>query len=107
MAMFTFRYKKIPFLISKNLGWLALGISLIIFAYVFLFVYKHVYFAIVQDIAISNLRSELVISKVNKPQFDQLIQSFNSKKNPASMIDFSKISNPFASINISDTEEAR
>lgn len=71
--------------------------TLILFSWLFLFIYKHLYTIIIQEAAISSLRAELTITKVRKPQYEQLIKKFEEKKSPATIINFQALNNPFES----------
>lgn len=68
-----------------------------LFSWLFLFIYKHLYTVIIQEAAISSLRAELTITKVRKPQYEQLLKKFEEKKSPAAVINFQTLHNPFAS----------
>ncbi|MFA5134060.1 MAG: hypothetical protein WC459_04625 [Patescibacteria group bacterium] len=101
--MFTFQSK-----ISKKIGlaaitnyfiWTFLLLAAIFFSWIFLFVYRHLYAVIIQEAAIANLKSNLVISKVDRIKFDNIIKKFEQKKLPLSTISFDKLNNPFKSIN--------
>ena len=70
-------------------------VAIVFFSWLFLFVYKQVYFAIVEETAIINLRSQLVITKVHKTQFDNLLKKYKEKQNPAIILNFKNIKNPF------------
>lgn len=78
-------------------GWgflLALSVFL---SWLFLFIYRHVYAAISQEAAISNLRSELAITKVQKIQYEGLAAKFSDKQSLQIIINFSSLQNPFKS----------
>lgn len=77
--------------------WGFIVISLVVFSWLFLFVYKYLYFAIVQEVAIINLQSQLTITKVQKADFDNLLKKSEEKKNPTTTIIFDNIPNPFKS----------
>ena len=77
--------------------WIFIIIALIFFSWIFLFVYRYLYAVIIQEVAIAALKSNLIVTKVNKTNFDDIIKSFEQKKTPLITIDFSKIKNPFIS----------
>lgn len=95
-----------PFKNHKNFGLLAITnyliwgfivLLLIFFSWLFLFVYKYLYTAVVQEIAIINLKSELTITKVHRVNFDELIKKSQAKQTPAVVINFAGLKNPFKS----------
>jgi len=96
--MFTFHFKKTPKLLANTLSWLIISAFLIAAIYIFLFIYQNIYFAIVQELAIINLKSELTITKVHKQRFDSLYESYLTKDSPLIIINFQKLNNPFKSI---------
>lgn len=96
--MFIFQSKKIPKIIAGALSWIILVAFFITTAYIFLFIYKNIYFAVIQEIAIINLKSELTITKVHKQRFDSLYQKYLEKNNPLITINFANSKNPFKSI---------
>ncbi|MFC1612576.1 hypothetical protein ACFL29_01870 [Patescibacteria group bacterium] len=98
--MFTSRVKKLSILSIIKYSIIALLIViLVVFSWLFLFIYKHLYFAIVQEVAIINLRSQLVITKVQKTEFNNLLQNFVEKQTPITTINFKALRNPFKSSN--------
>lgn len=95
-----------PFKNHKNFGLLAITnylvwgfvISLaIFFSWLFLFVYKHLYSAVVQEMAIISLKSQLAITKVHRISFDELEKKFQAKQTPAISVNFDGLKNPFKS----------
>ena len=75
--------------------WAFIIILLVIASWLFLFVYNHLYFALIQETAIANLKSELIITKVNKQEFDNLIKNSETKNAPLTTINFKGVKNPF------------
>lgn len=69
--------------------------TFVVFSWLFLFIYNHLYAVIIQGAAISSLRAELTITKVRKPQYEQLIKKFEEKQSPLSTINFAALKNPF------------
>jgi len=98
--MSTFQFKKYPKLIANTLSWIILSAFFIATIYIFLFIYKNIYFAIIQEIAIIDLKSELTITKVHKQKFEILYENYLKKENPKIIINFEKIKNPFKSIDL-------
>lgn len=72
-------------------------LTAIFFSWLFLFIYKHIYFVIAQETAIINLRSQLVITKVHKTRFNNIIKKFETKQKPLATVNFKILKNPFKS----------
>jgi hypothetical protein len=70
-------------------------IAMIVFSWLFLFVYKYLYSAVVQETAILNLRSQLIVTKVHKTEYEAAVKQFEDKINPSTTIIFNNIANPF------------
>lgn len=83
--------------ITNYLVWGFLVLLAIFFSWLFLFVYKYLYTAVVQEIAIANLKSQLTITKVHRINFDDLIKKSETKQTPAVSINFGNLKNPFKS----------
>jgi hypothetical protein len=77
--------------------WIFLILACIFFSWIFLFVYRHLYAVTVQEAAIISLKSDLVVTKVDRPKFDAIAKAFEQKKNPLFSINFEKLKNPFES----------
>ncbi|PIR66709.1 MAG: hypothetical protein COU51_02410 [Parcubacteria group bacterium CG10_big_fil_rev_8_21_14_0_10_36_14] len=75
--------------------WTFLVLVLIFFSWLFLFIYRHIYAVVVEETAIVNLKSQLVITKVHKTQFLETLKRLEEKQSPVILLDFSKIKNPF------------
>ena len=103
MFIFPFKnHKKFGLLaITNYLLWGFAILLLFFFSWLFLFVYKYLYTAVVQEIAIINLKSELTITKVRRVNFDELIKKSQAKQTPAVSINFGDLKNPFKSETIS------
>lgn len=99
-------HKKIGLLaITNYLVWGFLVLTIVFFSWLFLFIYRHIYAAIVQEIAIANLKSQLVVTKVNKTKFDDLIKKFEAKQTPSVTINFGGLKNPFKSETAPETKK--
>ncbi len=75
--------------------WGFLVSTAILFSWLFLFVYRNIYTVVTEQMAISNLKTELIIAKVHKTQFDNLVKKFEEKQMPSTIINFGGLSNPF------------
>ncbi len=75
--------------------WAFIVLAAVLFSWLFLFVYRNIYTVITQQMAIANLKTELVITKVHKTQFDNLVKKFEEKQMPSVVINFDGLSNPF------------
>lgn len=81
--------------ITNYLVWGFVILLLIFFSWLFLFVYKYLYTAVVQEMAIINLKSQLAITKVRRVNFDELVKKSQTKQAPAVSINFENLKNPF------------
>jgi hypothetical protein len=81
--------------IVNSFIWILIILALIAASWLFLFVYNHLYSAMVQKTAIINLRSQFIIAKVDKQGFDNLIKEIEAKRKPISTINFKNVGNPF------------
>lgn len=99
MSIFPFKnHRKLGLLaITNYLVWGFLVLLTIFFSWLFLFVYKYLYTAVVQGIAIANLKSQLTITKVHRVNFDNLAKKSEAKQMPAVSINFGNLKNPFKS----------
>ena len=78
--------------------WAFIILALVASSWLFLFIYRHIYFAIIQEVAIANLKSQLIITKVNKQEFDAVIKNLEIKQKPLSTINFKGLGNPFKTV---------
>ena len=83
--------------INSYFIWGFLILLLICFSYLFLFVYRYLYAVVIQEVAIISLKSNLIVTKVNRTKFDSVIKNFEDKKTPLINISFDKLKNPFES----------
>lgn len=83
--------------ITNYLIWGFIVLLAVFFSWLFLFIYKYLYTAVVQEIAIVNLKSQLTITKVHRAGFDELVKKSQAKQTPAIFIDFGSLKNPFKS----------
>lgn len=99
MSIFQFNHHNKPGILAiiDYLIWGFLLFLAIFFSWIFLFVYKHLYMIILQESAIIDLKSNLVITKVSKSKFDDVVKNFEQKHMPLVNINFDKLENPFAS----------
>ncbi|MBU1180119.1 hypothetical protein KJ885_04195 [Patescibacteria group bacterium] len=96
MFISPFKNRKLSLVrLIRYIFWVLILLALIFFSWLFLFIYKYLYFAIVQEAAIINLKSQLVITKVNKVQFDGIVKKYEEKQNPLTVINFKVLKNPF------------
>ncbi|MFH1193802.1 MAG: hypothetical protein V1661_02305 [bacterium] len=75
--------------------WAFLILACVFFSWIFLFVYRHLYAVTVQEAAIISLKSDLIVTKVDRPKFDAIVNAFEQKKTPLISINFEKLKNPF------------
>ncbi len=97
--MFTFPFKNrgniTLITILNSFVWVFIILAAILFSWLFLFVYKNIYTVITQQMAIANLKTELIITKVRKTQFDNLVKKLEEKQMPSVVINFNGLANPF------------
>lgn len=99
MSTFLFKnHKKFGLLAITNYLILVFIILLaVFFSWLFLFVYKYLYTAVVQEMAIVNLKSQLIITKVHRVNFEELLKKSEAKQAPSVTINFEGLKNPFKS----------
>lgn len=64
-------------------------------AWLFIFIYKYLYFAIINEMVILNIKSDLVISRVQKNRLEELERTSAAKNNPEIIVNFAGLRNPF------------